>query len=163
MKKLLIPCLLIGLILTIGASRVSAQIKLKEITISGGATKAIVSEKVSKSFATLFKSAQEPKWFKSDKDYVVDFIMNNQKNKAEFTKNGILVYHMAWGNEKQMPADIRTIVKSKYFDYSIVSTLEINYQDQKAWIVNVEDAGHYLVLRVLDGTMDVWDKMGKAD
>jgi len=162
MKKLIIPFLLSGLLLAIGVNSAFAQIQLKEVTISSEPTKAIVSQKVSESFASLFKGAEAPKWFVADKNYVVDFILNNQVNKAEFTKNGHLVYHMAFGNEKQMPTDIRTIVKSKYFDFSINSTVKITYLEKSAWIVNIEDAEHFLVVRVVDGVMDVIEKIAKA-
>ena len=162
MKKLIIPFLLSGLLLAIGVNSAFAQIQLKEVTISSEPTKAIVSQKVSESFASLFKGAEAPKWFVADKNYVVDFILNNQVNKAEFTKNGRLVYHMAFGNEKQMPTDIRTIVKSKYFDFSINSTVKITYLEKSAWIVNIEDAEHFLVVRVVDGVMDVVEKIEKA-
>ncbi len=163
MKKLITPFLLSGLLLAIGVNSAFAQIHLKEVTISSDQTKAVVSQKVTESFAKLFKGAQAPVWFAVDKLYVVDFIMNNQKNKAEFTKNGSLVYHMTFGNEKQMPSDIREIVKSKYYDCVISSTVKINYQEQNAWLVNIENAGRYMVVRVLDGSLDVWDSVEKQD
>jgi len=162
MKKLIIPFLLSGLILTIGGQTASAQIQLKEVTISSAPTKATVSKQVSDSFTSLFKGAKEPKWFEADKNYVVDFILNNQVNKAEFTKKGLLVYHMAFGNEKQMPVDIRTIVKSKYFDFAINSTVKVSFQEKSAWIVNVEDSEQFFVLRVVDGVMDVLDTIKKT-
>jgi hypothetical protein len=163
MKKLSIPFLLSGLLLAIGVNSAFAQIQLKEVTISSEPVKATVSQKVSEAFASLFKGAEAPKWYKAaDQNYVVDFIMNNQVNKAEFTKKGSLVYHMAFGNEKQMPADIRTIVKSKYFDFTINSTVKITYEEKSAWIVNIEDADHFLVVRVVDGVMDVVDKVSKT-
>ena len=163
MKRLIIPFLLSGLILAIGANSVFAQIQLKEVTISSEPIKATVSQKVSEAFASLFKGAEAPKWYKSDQNYVVDFIMNNQVNKAEFTKKGYMVYHMAFGSEKQMPADIRTIVKSKYFDFSINSTVRITYEEKSAWIVNIEDARQFLVVRVVDGVMDIVDKIAKTE
>jgi hypothetical protein len=162
MKKLIIPFLLSGLILTTGTKIASAQVQLKEVTVSSAPTKAVVSKQVSESFASLFKGAVAPKWFEADKNYVVDFIMDNQVNKAEFTRRGRLVYHMVFGNEKQMPVDIRTIVKSKYFDFAINSTLKVNIDDQSAWIVNIEDANQFFVLRVLDGVMDVLETIKKT-
>lgn len=162
MKKIIIPFLLSGLILAIGVNTASAQVQLKEVTISGGATRVEVSKKVSDSFSKLFKGAEEPKWFQSNKNYVVRFILNNQSNKAEFTKKGNLVYHMAFGSENQMPADIRTIVKSKYFDYKINSTVKVDFEEKSAWIVNIEDGKQFYVLRVIDGVMDVLDKINKA-
>lgn len=162
MKKIIIPFLLSGLILAIGVSSACAQVQLKEVTISGGATRVEVSKKVSDSFASLFKGAETPQWFQSDKDYMVDFILNNQLNKAEFTKKGDLVFHMAFGNEKQMPTDIRTIVKSKYFDFTISSTVKVDFEENSAWIVNIEDANQFFVLRVVDGVMDVLSNFKKT-
>jgi hypothetical protein len=69
---------------------------------------------------------------------------------------------MAFGNEKQMPVDIRTIVKSKYFDFAINSTVKVSYQEKSAWIVNVEDTEQFFVLRVVDGVMDVLDTIKKT-
>ena len=86
MKKLIIPFLLCGLILAIGVEGAFAQVQLKEVTISSAPIKAVISKKVSDSFAGLFKDAQAPKWFVADKNYVVDFIMNDQVNKAELQK-----------------------------------------------------------------------------
>jgi len=162
MKKLIIPFLLCGLIFTIGVEGAFAQVQLKEVTISSAPTKAVISKKVSDSFASLFKGAQEPKWFVADKNYVVDFIMNDQVNKAEFTKKGQLVYHLAFGNEKQMPADIRTIVKSKYFDFAINSTVKVTMNENSAWIINVEDDKQFYVLKVADGAMNVLDEIKKT-
>ena len=162
MKKLIIPFLLSGLILTTGAKIASAQVQLNEVTVSSAPTKAVVSQKVSESFASLFKGAVAPKWFDVDKNYIVDFIMDNQRNKAAFTKKGRLVYHLVFGNEQQMPADIRTIVKSKYFDFAINSTLKVNIDEKSAWIINIEDAEQFFVLRVVDGVMDVLDRVKKS-
>jgi hypothetical protein len=162
MKKLIIPFLLCGLIFAIGVEGAFAQVQLKEVTISSAPTKAVISKKVSDSFASLFKDAQAPKWFVADKNYVVDFIMNDQVNKAEFTKKGQLVYHLAFGNEKQMPADIRTIVKSKYFDFAINSTVKVTMNENSAWIINVEDDKQFYVLKVADGVMNVLDEIKKT-
>jgi hypothetical protein len=162
MKKLIIAFLLFGLIFTAGTKSASAQVELKEVTVSDAPNKAVVSKKVSESFASLFKGAVAPKWFEYDKNYIVDFIMNNQINKAAFTKKGRLVYHMIFGDEKHMPADIRTIVKSKYFDFAINSTLKVSIGEKSAWIINIEDASQYFVLRVVDGSMDVLDSVKKS-
>ncbi|MDB5022506.1 MAG: hypothetical protein JWP78_261 [Mucilaginibacter sp.] len=162
MKKLIIALLLCGLIFTAGTKIASAQVQLKEVTVSSAPNKTVVSQKVSDSFDQLFKGAVAPKWFQYDKNYIVDFIMDDQKNKAAFTKNGRLVYHMIFGNEKQMPADIRAIVKSKYFDYAISSTLKVSIDEKSAWIINIEDPEQFFVLRVVDGVMDVLDRVKKS-
>ncbi|MHB8205794.1 hypothetical protein [Mucilaginibacter sp.] len=162
MKKLIIALLFSGLIFTMGTEIASAQIQLKEVDISGTPSKSIVTKKVSESFNRLFKGAVAPAWFTIDKGYLVKFIMDDQKNKAVFTKNGQLVYLLAFGNEKQMPRDIRTAVKSKYFDYDITSTVKVNIDDKTIWLVNLEDAKQLIMLRVdEDGVVDVADEVTK--
>jgi hypothetical protein len=162
MKKLIISLLFSGLIFTMGAEIAAAQIQLKEVVISGMPSKSVVTEKVSESFSHLFKGAVAPRWFVVDKGFLVKFILNDQKNKAIFSKDGQLVYLLAFGNEKQMPADIRTIVKSKYFDYEITSTVKVNIDESTTWLVNVEDANQFIMLRIDEnGIMDVADAVTK--
>ncbi|WP_299580316.1 hypothetical protein [Mucilaginibacter sp.] len=161
MKKLIIAILLCGLIFTAGTKSASAQIQLKEVAISGTSSKTVITKKVSDSFEELFKGAVAPEWIEANKNFIVNFILDNQKNKAEFTRGGRLLYLIVYGKEKEMPADLRTIVKSTYFDYGINSTIKINFEGRTFWIVNLEDANHFVVLRVEDGDMDVIKKIKK--
>ncbi|MDB5022505.1 MAG: hypothetical protein JWP78_260 [Mucilaginibacter sp.] len=162
MKKLIIPFLLSGLIFTAGTKSASAQVQLKEVIISGASGKTVITQKVSDSFNELFKGAVAPEWVQANKNFIVNFILDNQKNKAEFTSGGRLVYLIVYGKEKEMPADLRTIVKSAYFDYGINSTIKIKFQGRIFWIINLEDANNFVVLRVEDGDMDVIKKIKKV-
>jgi hypothetical protein len=161
MKKLIIPFLLSGLILTTGTQIASAQVQLKEVVISGTSGKTVITQKVSDSFDQLFKGAVAPEWVEANKNFIVNFILDNQKNKAEFTRGGRLLYLIVYGKEKEMPADLRTIVKSTYFDYGINSTVKIKFEGRVFWIINLEDANNLVVLKVEDGDMDVIKKIKK--
>jgi len=158
MKKLVILLLAGVVMLFVETKSASAQIKLEEIEIFGTTKKATISEKVTKSFDRFFKDAESPKWYMANKQIIVNFIMNDQRNKAVFEKNGRLIYHLVFGVEDQMPADVRKVVKSKYFDYKINSTVKVNTEGRSIWIVNISDPKEIMVLRVEDGTMDVMDK-----
>lgn len=162
MKKLIIPLLVSGLLIGTAINNASAQIRLDEVTISGASNKAMVTEKVNKSFNRMFKEADQARWIEVNKRFIVNFIMDNQKNKAVFTKGGDLVYHLVYGTEKELPTDIRTTVRSKYFDYSITSTVNVKLEGRSIWIVNIEDAKKIMVIRIEDGTMDIVDNINKA-
>jgi hypothetical protein len=162
MKKLIIAFLLCGLIFTAGTKSASAQVKLKEVVISSTSSKTVITKKVSDSFNELFKGAVAPEWAESNKNYIVNFILDNQKNKAEFTRGGQLLYLIVYGKEKEMPADLRAIVKSSYSDYGINSTVKIKFEGRVFWIINLEDANNFVVLRVEDGDMDVIKKIKKV-
>jgi hypothetical protein len=158
MKNLSIFLVVGGLMSFAGIGNAIAQIKLPEVEIYGTTDKAEVSEKVTKSFNHLFKDASTPVWYTYNKRIIVNFILNDQRNKAVFEKNGRLVYHLIFGTEKQMPADVRTTVKSKYFDYAINSTVNVNTEGRSIWIVNISDPKEIMVLRIEDGVMDVRDR-----
>jgi hypothetical protein len=162
MKKLIIPFLLSGLIFTAGTQIASAQVVLKEVTISVTASKVAITKKVSESFDRLFKGAVKPIWYKADKRFIVNFILDDQKHKAEFTKGGQLLYVLVYGNEEHMPQDVRTVVKSKYFDYNITSTVKIDVDGKTIWLVNIEDARQFYVLRVEDGDMSIMNNFKKS-
>ena len=162
MKKLIITLLLCELIFTVGINDVHAQAQLDEVTVPGAEGKAVVAQRVSDSFDQLFKGAAGSEWTPANKNFIVNFNLNNQKNKAEFTGDGRLLYLIVYGHEKEMPAELRTIVKSTYFDYTINSTVKIKFEGRVFWIINLEDANDLIVLRVEGDNMDVIRKSKKV-
>ena len=88
--------------------------------------------------------------------------MNNQKNRAVFTKGGSLVYHLIYADENEIPEDIKSMVKDKYPDYKITFSVQVEQGDAKVWFINVEDATKILVLRVSTDEMTVMDTIKKA-
>jgi len=163
MKNLVILLFLSGLLSLAEIKESTAQIKLEEIEIYGTANKASISEKVTKSFDRVFKDATNATWYIVNKQIIVNFILHDQKNKAVFQKNGYLVYHLVYGTEQQMPTDVRKVVKSKYFDHKINSTINVKTGDRSVWIVNVSDPKEIIVLRIEDGTMEVKDKFPNSE
>ena len=163
MKNLIILLFVSVLMLLVNTKRAFAQIKLKEIEIYGTTDKTAVTEKVTESFSKIFKEASAPSWYVVNKRIVVNFILNDQRNKAVFEKNGMLVYHLVYGNEQQMPSDVRKIVKSKYFDYKINSTINVTTEGRSVWIVNISDPKEIMVLRIEDGTMDIRDRFANSE
>jgi len=163
MKNLVILIFLSGFISIAEIKECSAQIKLEQIEIYGSANKAAISEKVTKAFDRAFKDATDVTWYVVNKQIIVNFILNDQKNKAVFQKNGLLVYHLVYGTEKQMPEDVRRVVKSKYYDQKINSTINVKTEDRSVWIVNVSDPKEITVLKIENGTMEVKDKFPNSE
>jgi len=161
MKKLIMSFLFGGLILTTGIKSVHAQAQRDEVIVSGISGKTVVAKKVSDSFDLLFKGAVASEWTAFNKNFIVNFNLDNQKSKAEFTDNGRLLYLIVYGHEKEMPADLRNIVKNSYFDYAINSTVKIKFEGRIFWIINLEDVNQFIVLRVEDDDMDVIKKIKK--
>lgn len=134
--------------------------ELPPITIT--ATKANVSEKMQKSFYHYFKDGSDPNWYDLGKKYLVNFFMNSQENRALFTKNGNMVYHLCYGGEKNLPDDVRRLVKSNYFDYNIKTVIKVFQNNKTVWIVNMEDDKSLLIVRVEDGETEMSAKYKKG-
>ncbi|WGQ12415.1 hypothetical protein QG516_12345 [Pedobacter gandavensis] len=162
MKKLIIPLAISASLVFMGVKNVNAQITtLETVIIKGNTTEAVVSERVSNSFNELFKEATAPKWFEVNKRFVVNFILNDQKNKAVFTKTGELVYHLSYGSEKDVPDQIRKKIQNQYKDYNITSGIKVRTANVTLWVLNIENSKQILVIRAADDDISVIDRIKK--
>lgn len=57
--------------------------------------------------------------------------------------------------EKDMPSDVRKIVKSKYYNYMITLAIEVKQNDRDIWIVNMKDDSTYITVKVEDREMEL--------
>ena len=164
MKKLLISLIGGGLasLLSVNISFAQEETikELPAITVSSSTTN--VSAKVNKSFGQYFKGATHLRWYQLEKNFLVKFIQNDQENRALFTKNGSLIYHISYGSEKHLPADVRNQIKSTYFDQNITRVLKVNQDRRNIWVVSLEDAKDYVMVRVEDGEMEETQRMQKS-
>ena len=134
--------------------------ELAPITISSSTTN--VSAKVNKAFGQYFKEASHQRWYQLEKNFLVKFIQGDQENRALFTKNGQLIYHISYGNEKHLPADVRGLVKRTYYDQNITRVLKVNQDKRNIWVVSLEDANDYVMVRVEDMEMEETQRMQKS-
>jgi len=164
MKKQLISCICGGLasMLTVNISFAQEETfkELPPITVSASTSN--VSAKVNKAFGQYFKGATHQRWYQLDKNFLVKFIQNDQENRALFTKNGSLVYHISYGSEKHLPSEVRSLIKSTYYDQSITRVLKVNQDKRNIWVVSLEDAKDYVMVRVEDMEMEETQRMHKS-
>ena len=140
--------LLLILLSNISYSQETGIKTLPPVTVTGKTTTATVSAKVEKAFKAAFKDAEDPHWVKLNKDFLVNFIMKQQQNTALYRKNGFMIYHLAFGGEKSLPADIRKIIKPNYYDYNITKVVKVNEANRNIWVVNLEDSKSFVIVRV---------------
>jgi hypothetical protein len=128
---------------------------LPAVTIEASTPIGAVNTKIGNSFNEDFKDAVGVTWYKLNKNYLVTFISGNMKNDALYRKNGVMVYNVGYGKEENLPKDVRAIVKSQYYGYSIVGILKVNQDEREVWIVNMEDDKKLIITSVEDGVMNV--------
>src|SRR5437867_4006411 len=88
------------------------------------------NSKVERSFAQYFKGATGQTWSMAGKNFHTSFYVSGLLTRALFDKGGELIYTITYGSEKDMPFDIRKMVKSEYYDYAITMAIEVQ-QDKR--------------------------------
>ena len=162
MKKLIILFLCTSLVIagTTGL-KVQAQsfTELPSITVTANSNN--VGAKVNKAFSRRFPKASNMKWYQLDKQFLVKFIEKDQENRALFSRNGYMVYHIRYGDEQHLPKDVRTLVKSNYFDQTITRVIQVNQDNRNIWVVSMEDPKDYIWVRVEDMGLEETQRIEK--
>jgi hypothetical protein len=124
--------------------------------------KSNVNKAVTDAFEKKFKDAMDPQWYRMNKNYLVTFITGDMKNNALFKKNGRMVYHIRFGNESNLPEEIKQQVMAGYPDYNVTRAVNVKMDNRDLWVVNLESLKKWIIVRVEDGQMDEVENYNKA-
>jgi hypothetical protein len=116
-----------------------------------------VTSKIIRSFDESFTDATDVIWYNERKSYLASFIKDGKTYRVLFSKNGGIDYKISFGSEKDLPADLRKLIKSEYVDYAIGRVTEVNVYNKKAWFANLEDAHNLIIVRIVDGAIDEFE------
>ncbi len=119
-------------------------VELPTVTIS---SRSNVSKRVARIFQRDFKGATQTRWYRENKNYLVEFIKDDMRQRTLYKRSGRRIYNLAFGKEKDIPIEIREFIKRVYIDYKITDALRVNEDKRTAWIVNMEDENTTLVVR----------------
>jgi len=114
-----------------------------------------------KNFADYFTGAYNSRFFRLNRDYLAKFILNNQENRALFTKRGSLVYNIAYGYERNLPEDLRRQVKTSYLDYEITRAIKVTEANRVIWVLNLETKKKLIIVRLEDGDLEEAEQLDK--
>ena len=122
----------------------------------------VVSSKVLNTFAGMFKNAVDVRWYEVDQKFLAKFKQNGRETNALFDTKGTMLYTISYGNEKHLPADVRRLVRSNYFDYEVIYTAEVNSLAKIAWVVKLEDSNSIIIVKIFDGEMEETENYRKS-
>jgi hypothetical protein len=71
------------------------------------------------------------------------------------------LYTLRYYEEKNLPFEVRDVVKRKYYDYSITGVNEILVEDKTIYIVLIQDGSNWKKVSVYDGEMKVLEDFNK--
>lgn len=115
-------------------------------------------------FLKRFNEQPSARWYKmKDESLMVKFNTSGIAYRVAYTSKGSWLYTIQTYDEKRMPRDIRGIVKSTYYDYSITQVEAIDHIDaiDTVYIVHLKDDNSWKTVRVCNGEMDVMETLYK--
>ena len=115
-----------------------------------------------KDFQVRFNDVTKVRWFSDDNGLTSYFNKDGFNNRAFYNKKGQWQYSLVYYTEDKLPRDIRTTVRSKYFDFSIYMVEEVQTTYGSAYVVYLEDKTKLKILKVSpEGEMETMVDMVK--
>lgn len=114
-----------------------------------------VNVKAVKNFTKQFGTNNIAKWYQTSEAFVAQFTSSGIETKVIYDIKGNWHSTLRIYSEDKMPFDVRDLVKSTYYDFSIMVVYEIKHADNVAYILKIEDSKTIKTLRVSDGNIEV--------
>jgi hypothetical protein len=150
----------------VNSKSLSAAMKLTEISDNEIAEITYVNEvnqKAARDFKKTFRDVNNEKWYSIKNGFLAEFSLHATKNRVVYDKKGNWKFTVSYYEEKNLPVEIRAIVKPVYYDYSISRVEEVHANDKTIYIVHVQNDSRLKTLRVCEGEMDLIEDFPKSD
>ncbi|HLZ87629.1 MAG TPA: hypothetical protein VKQ52_10325 [Puia sp.] len=85
------------------------------------------------------------------------------RTKDFFSKKGRRLFTIAYYGEKELPRDIRAIVKPEYYDYTILTVEEVRLDGRSIYFIDMEDDTTLKTVRIADGEMELVRTLHRGD
>ena len=135
------------------------SLQMNTLTISRVHTRAM------RDFLKRDKTASNVDWMIVETGFVAKYTdKNNSSCRTVYNNSGNFVYTIRQYYENKMPRDIRHIVKSEYYDYTITLVEQIEENRRPlVYVVHMEDATTLKNVRVSEMDMDVLSEYVKCN
>jgi len=134
----------------------------KPIYINGTSPNLIASRAI-RNFSKNFKDATDVRWILSDGGgYIAKFIYKGIACRADYDYKGNCLTSYKYYNEDKLPHEIRQLVKSNYFDFSIYRVAELFISNKTVYLVTLESDESWMKITVIEGEMTVVEIFRKA-
>ena len=117
----------------------------------GSLVEARVSQLALTAFKKNFQNTTGSKWYRVRLNYLVYFKANENVSRALYDAKGNLISSFFYGSEKDLPPDVKGIVKGKYPDYDILLTIKVYEGDRTIWVINLGNNKSLISVSVENG------------
>lgn len=115
-----------------------------------------------RNFTRNYHEILDAKWYQCPIDLtVVSFTKNGIRHHIHYSKMGFYESMIRFYGEKQLPPETRHLIRSNFYDFSIVYVTEINRNDQTVYVVKLEDPSKWKTLTILGTHIEIIDEYVK--
>jgi hypothetical protein len=112
------------------------------------------NERALKDFQRTFGNVNNVTWLETKNGgYIAKFVNADVKTVVAYNPKGSWSYTINYYGEKKLPADIRKMVKSTYYDYSIFGIAEVHFDKETVYMLYIQDESHFKTIRVYNDEM----------
>jgi len=123
-----------------------------------------VNLKAQRNFMREYKAVSDARWVISGNGLLAAYFTDaGIATRRYYNKKGVYEYMIRYYNEDKLHHNIRHLVKSKYYDFSIFQVTEVCRNGNTAFLVDIEDIDSWKTIKVLDNEIEVVDEFAKAD
>ena len=155
MKQML--SLLFGLLVMSGSMPLRAQkqdnsylLNLHTIGSSGAAVRAV------RDFLKREGDGKEEKWYRTKQGFLAEFDQGGRVGQYFYDQKGNWGYSILTFGERGLPDEIRRLVRSTYFEYSILWVKQVTGVQGFSYVVHIDNTGSWKELLIHDGEMAEW-------
>jgi hypothetical protein len=116
---------------------------------------------VLRSFYKAYGEITDTRWFKSATGFGVKFKYNGINKTVYYTVHGLVDTEILYYSEKELPPQIRHLVKSHFYDYAITYVTEVHKNDAIAFYVKVEDKSTIKTIKIVEDEWEVVEDIVK--
>jgi hypothetical protein len=99
-------------------------------------------------FKIRYTDASKVLWIANTEGFVSYFTKGGLLNRVYYDKKGHWIFSVLMYYEDRLPRNIRSNVKSQYFDMAITLVEELQTEEHKAYVVYLEDHLNIKILKV---------------
>ena len=136
-------------------SNASTYLNIKSLGSDRSAVKA------AREFWKRHGDGKDEKWYKFPGGYLAEFADGDIGTKVVFDKRGNWLYTIRQYTEKQLPKEVRALVKSTYYDFTIGWVKEVTQFQALVYVVHIDNSPEWKDLIVRDGEIEVSHEMLK--
>ena len=114
-----------------------------------------VNVRAMRNFTRSYKNIPGVKWFTSQSGHFASFVSNGTHTKVVYDIKGNRAYAITSYTEAKLDRNVRTLVKSTYFDSNIIGVHEFEFDNKTIYVIKLQDSrSNFATLKVSEGQIE---------